>query len=304
MYSTTASIIGLPITIAMRDTAHQFSLEQTQPERAFKIYLNTVSVKLIQRYLTYLDIESYFYKSDLFQPEIRASFEPADLMIANFGKVECRWFMDNQTEAHIPPEAQENRRGCFIIRLEQSLQQAEVLGFYAAINDTLPATISLTQLQSIETFINMWKAIQPQPINLHQWLHHDFETSWQALEEIITPKTPILAFPSREICRAKILNLGIPLVLAIALQSENESRLQIQIELFPYNPTKGENNLNPVFPQALYLTILTATGEVFRCLNAQSGDEIIQYEFVATRGEEFSLKIESPQATFIKHFIA
>lgn len=304
MYSTTASKIGLSITTAMRDMAHQFSLEQTQPERAFQIYLNTVSVKLIQRYLTYLDIESYFHKSDLYQPEIRAIFEPADLMVTNFGKVECRWSINRKTEVNIPPEAQKNRRGCFILRVQESLKQAEVLGFYPAIDNTLPATISLTQLQSIETFIDMWEAIQPQPINLHQWLHHGFETSWQALEDIITPKTPILAFRSREICRAKILNLGIPLVLAIALQSESDRRLQIQIELFPDNSPKADNNLNTIFSQTLYLTIFTATGEVFRCLNAQSGDEIVQYEFIAKKGEKFSLKIESPQATFTEHFIA
>lgn len=304
MYSITASKISLPITTAMRDMAHEFSLEKVQTKRAFKIYLNTLSVNLIQRYLTYSNIESYFHKSDLFKPEIRAVFEPADLIVANFGKVECRWLIENQTEVHIPPEAQNNRRGCFILRIEQSLKQAEVVGFYAAIDNILPEIISLTQLQPIETFINLWQVVQPQPINLNQWLHHGFEPSWQALEDITISKTPLSAFCNSAISRAKILNFGMPLVLAIALQSESESRLQIQIELFPHQPTKRDNNLNSVFSQPLYLTILTATGEVFRCLNAQLGHNIIQYEFVATRGEEFSLKVESPQTTFIEHFIA
>jgi hypothetical protein len=304
MYSRTSSKIGLSITDAMRAIAHQFSLEQNQPERSFQIYLNTLSVKLIQRYLSYLDIESYFHKTDLFQPGMREIFEPADLMVANFGKVECRWLINDRTQVYIPPEAQKKRRGCFVIRLEESLQQAEILGFYTAIDNTLPATISLNQLQSIETFIDLWEVAQPQPINLNQWLHHGFETSWQALEDIITPKMPLIAFRSPKICRAKILNLGIRLVLAIALQSESESRLQIQIKLFPDNSPEGENNLNPVFSQALYLTILTATGEVFRCLNIQSNDETVEYEFVAIKGEKFTLKIESSQATFTEHFIA
>lgn len=304
MYSLTTPVVELPITTVMRDTAHQCSLEQVSPDRALIIYLNTLAVQLIQRYLTYLDIESYFYKSDLFQPNLRAIFEPADLIVANLGKVECRWLLDSQMDVSIPPEAQRNRQGCFILRLEESLQQAEVLGFYPAIDNTLPETISLTQLQPIEAFIDLWEAAQPQPINLNQWLHNGWEAGWQALEAIMTPKAPILAFRSLEICRAKILNLGIPLVLAIALQSESESRLQIQIELFPYHSPEVETNLNPVFSQALYLTILTATGEVFRCLNAQSGDEVIQYEFIAARGEKFTLKLESSQATFTETFIA
>ncbi|MEC4853076.1 MAG: DUF1822 family protein, partial [Jaaginema sp. PMC 1079.18] len=300
---TLTSDLTLPITEAIRQTAHQFATEQTNGQKAFTIYINTIATRLIQNYLTYLDIASYFCKSDLAQPKLRTILNPADLQIANFGQVECRVLLENQTEIKIPATARNNRQGCFVLQLNESLQTAALLGYYPAVNNSLPAQININQLQSIETFITAWEAVQPPQTCLAHWLNHCFTETWQAFTTFMTPQRRVLDFRQATICRAKVLDLGTPLILAIALEPSCDRRLNVQVELLPYHSCESYG-LCATLPQSLYLTILTITGEVFRCLNSQSGEQLIQYQFVANPGEKFSLKIESDSAVFTESFIA
>lgn len=127
----------------------------------------------------------------------------------------------------------------------------------------------------------------PQAIQLSQWLNHQFEQGWQAINELIAPQL-VGAFMDTQIKRAKLIDLGVELagcqVSLMMTISATESGINLQASVYP----TGERL---TLPPNLHLKILTDAGEVFKEVISRSDDEFIRYRFDATKGDLFTIQV-------------
>ncbi|MFM2314752.1 MAG: hypothetical protein RLZZ04_4028 [Cyanobacteriota bacterium] len=143
--------------------AQQFAGEQINPEKGRQVYLNTLVVSGVNNYLKCFSISTNLAQSNCWRPGMRAMFNFADLMLSQFGKLECLGILPQQTTVVIPPETREDRIGYLVARFEEELQQLELLGFIPSqmVNFTTE-TIELNQLQSLDTLFDTLESLQKQ----------------------------------------------------------------------------------------------------------------------------------------------
>lgn len=140
----------------------------------------------------------------------------------------------------------------------------------------------------------------PQAIQLSQWLNHQFEQGWQAINELIAPQL-VGAFMDTQIKRAKLIDLGVELagcqVSLMMTISATESGINLQASVYP----TGERL---TLPSNLHLKILTDSGEVFKEVMSRSDDEFIRYRFEATKGDRFTIQVSLGTASIAEVFQA
>lgn len=140
----------------------------------------------------------------------------------------------------------------------------------------------------------------PQAIQLSQWLNHQFEQGWQAINELIAPQL-VGAFMDTQIKRAKLIDLGVELagcqVSLMMTISATESGINLQASVYP----TGERL---TLPPNLHLKILTDSGEVFKEVISRSDDEFIRYRFDATKGDRFTIQVSLGTASIAEVFQA
>lgn len=298
MHNLAPSPLTIPLTQTARDLAQQFANQQATPEKGMRVYLNTLAVWAVCRYLNWLRIDADATQGDSWNPSLRALFDTADLAIPGVGKVECRPVLAGEEAVLLPPEVQENRSGYFAVQFGERLGEVELLGFYPAIASATRDRIPLTEFQSLDAFLEYLNAATPapssEPIQLQQWLQNIYSRSWQAVEAFVVPSTPALAFRRNIVQRGKRLALDCPLVLIVALQPEESNTFGIRLQLFP----QGEQK----FPTPTQLAVLTAEGEVLREISARSQDTQLQYEFGGQKGEEFTIEVVAGTSRFSESF--
>ncbi|ABW31269.1 DUF1822 family protein [Acaryochloris marina] len=144
---------------------------------------------------------------------------------------------------------------------------------------------------------------QPQPsvsqaIQLSQWLNHQFEQGWQAINELIAPQL-VGAFMDTQIKRAKLIDLGVELggcqVSLMMTISAMESGINLQASVYP----TGERL---TLPPDLHLKILTDSGDVFKEVISRSDDEFIRYRFDASTGDRFTIQVSLGTASVSEAF--
>lgn len=288
----------VPLGQAARRLAMQFAAEQDTPQKGKQVYLNTLAVYAVHRYLKWLHIETDLGGGDSWHPGRRSLFDVADLVIPNIGKLECRPVLPKETVCWVPEEAT-GRIGYVVVQFSDRLETVQLLGF-----TTIARTgeIPLDELRSLDDFVEHLNQLIPQSkIQLSQWLHNIFTENWQTIEEIFAERRLTLAFRNANVRRAKIIDLGINLasqqvVLVVTLLPENSQKMGIQLRVYP----AGDR---AYLPPQLELTILTETGEVFREVTARSADEFIQYEFSGQTGEQFGVRIALGEVSIAETFV-
>lgn len=140
----------------------------------------------------------------------------------------------------------------------------------------------------------------PQTIQLSQWLNHQFEQGWQAINELIAPQL-VGAFMDTQIKRAKLIDLGVELggcqVSLMMTISATESGINLQASVYP----TGERL---TLPPDLHLKILTDSGDVFKEVISRSDDEFIRYRFDASTGDRFTIQVSLGTASVSEAFQA
>ncbi|MBZ8182961.1 DUF1822 family protein [Oscillatoria salina] len=316
--NNTETCLTIPLVNYAHNQAREFAAQQATPEKGLRVYLNTLAVWAVRRYLQWLQIDSDLEASDSWHPGMRAIFDIADLVIPNLGRLECRPVLAEETVLRLPPEVVSNRIGYLAVGFNRHPQQAQLLGFVPEVNSE---TISLTELQPLDALIEHLEQVsltfsapsqEQKRNNLSQWWEGVFESGWQAVEGLFTLSAPNLAFRRTCMRMGKLIELGseCQLILVLTLVPETNDKVGINLQLYPARATKFAEattaiakNQAQTLPTELKLLVLTASGEVFREITPCEGDTFLQYEFAGQLGEEFSIKVTLLNASFSEAFV-
>lgn len=316
--------LSLPITQKARKIAKQFASEQSTPQKAEEVRLNTLAVYVVNDYLEHImGIPTDLSKSDSWNPVIRLCANVADLEVTGVGRLECRPLKKHQSTCHVPPEVWSDRIGYVIVQIDESFLEATVLGFsQTAATEELPLN-RLRPIEDLIDFLNLQMqtvaaraAVPERRVDLSRWLVNVFETGWQTVETFLNPAELDLAFsfrsaesavlvddeqPDTGVRRGKLIDLGIqlvdhPVALVVEVKSESDRRRNVLLQV---HPTDHQIYLPPL----LQLTVLDQSGLVFLEAQARSADNYIQLHFSGLPGEQFSVKVALGDANIIEDFV-
>lgn len=309
--------LTLPITHAARRTAQQFASNQPTPEKAEQVRLNTLCVWVVNDYLEIMGIPTNLTSSDSWNPVIRLCANIADLELPGVGRLECRPVNISQQMCYIPPETWEQRVGYVIVQVDESLEEAKLLGF---VDNMATEELPLSQLQPLEDLIDHLAELKQTPamtlVNLSQWFTGILDSGWQSVQSIWNQSQfrPAYAFRSGETVeqnaanqndvftrRAKLIDLGIqianqPVMLIVEIRPEVNQQTSIRLQL---HPTGNQIYLIP----GVQLTVLDESGAVFLETQARSADNYLQLQFRGESAEQFSVKVTLNDASVTEHFV-
>ncbi|MFH7029840.1 MAG: DUF1822 family protein [Heteroscytonema crispum UTEX LB 1556] len=303
--------LTLPIAQIARQIAQQFAQGQPTPEKAEQVQLNTLSVLVVNDYLQMMGIATNVLKSDSWNPVVRLCANVADLEVRGIGRLECRPVRMHEMRCYVPPETWEERAGYVFVQVDESLQEAKLLGF---VRHVTTEELPLNQLQPPEALIEHLAQLQ-QLVKLSQWVTGIFETGWQTLESLWNQLelTQAYAFRGSEsveasvpnetefIRRAKLIDLGIqianqPVMLIVELSPQRNEQTSIRLQLHPAS--------NQIYlPPEVKLTVLDDTGAVFLSAQARSADNYIQLQLRGEPGEKFSVRVALNDTSITEHFV-
>lgn len=310
--------IPLPITSETREIAHNFAAQQTTKQKAEQVLYNTLAVLTVQSYLEMLGIATDLPNSDSWNSVMQACDDVADLDIVDLGKLECRPLKSSDTSCHIPMEVWDLRLGYVAVRIDDSLKQAELLGF---VRKVATEELAISDLEPVEALIDRLHDLRASsansPVNLKQWLNNIFTPSWSTVESLLKPEqlttawgfrnTKLLASNSEElekinnsVRRAKLIDLGIQLrdrqvVLLVEITPEENGSTAVTLQIHP-SPTDA------YLPETLVLKVIESSGEVFMQAQARSRDNFIQLQFSGQSQESFIVKIVLDKAELTEQF--
>jgi hypothetical protein len=306
-----------PIVVLLDRNAHryaqQFAGEQATSQKGKQVYLNTLAVCAVDRYLKWLSISTNLSQSDCWHPGLRAIFDVADLILPRIGKLECRPILPGETALVIPPEVSSDRIGYLVIQLTESLDRVQLLGFIRASQiSQSTAAIPLTKLRSLDDFLDTIHR-QNVLVDLRQWMEESFQPEWQSVELIFASQgrsfrtansnsiSQTNIFPVRVISRGKVITWEresdrLSFILVVKMTRQSSDAIDICLQLYP----GGEMNC---LPSELQFSVIDESGNT--CLEATTRDEDnwIQLEFTCHSEEEFTIKIDVKRMSFVEQFI-
>lgn len=317
----TISTFTGPISTVARRLAEKWSKQQATPEKSQQVLLNTLSVSFVNFYLECMGFETDAYASDSWNPVQQTLMDVADLLIKNFGKLECRPVLEKAQFVYVPPEVQSNRIGYVAVEISESLQSAKLLGFVKEVSiDNLP----IKQLQPLENLLNYLESLELQKakyksqnldlssqnvVNLKRWFENIFDSGWSTIESTLLTE-PVWQFRSVEeglensVERAKLIDFGIKanraavrIVVKVSHDESNFDEMKIIVELHPSN---GQEYL----PSSLHVMILDEEGTDVMEAKAKNDNKKIDLEFNASEGDKFSVKIALEDISIVENFVA
>ncbi|MCA1994900.1 MAG: DUF1822 family protein [Coleofasciculus sp. S288] len=295
MNSTAPPCLTVPLISSAHQLARQFAAEQSTPEKGLRVYLNTLAVWAVHRYLQWLAYEPDLSVSDSWNPSLRALFDVADLVLPNLGKLECRPVLPGETVITLPSEVMQDRIGYVAVQFGLSTESVELLGFApATVNQA--EVLPIVDLQPLEAMLEYLDGLEL-PVQLSRWLQNRFEAGWQPVEDVLALPVAMRLAPVR---RAKQIELETDfsrhaLVLVLTLQPEDRETLVINLQLCSVDEQIA-------LPSQLKLQVLTESGDIFREITASETDTFLQYEFAGQWGERFSVKVVLGSASFTEAF--
>jgi hypothetical protein len=289
-------LLKIPLLSGDRELAKKFAAEQATPEKGLQVYLNTISVLAVYRYLNWLQIETDVTRGDCWNTGLRAILDVADLVLPDGQKIECRMWRSPDEKIFIPTEVRRDRLGVMGLALGNALDEVKLVGFFPT-HAELPAVINRQDFQSLDVFLETLESVaqDTSSVCLREWLQGIFTEGWEAIGNFALPQTPAFAFRQDRIQRAKVLDFALPIILSIALQSARENKLTVTLQLRPREPERD-------LPAKLKLQVFTGEGELFREIVARDRDRFLQYEFSGNFGENFSVKTIYKNIEFSESF--
>jgi hypothetical protein len=308
--------LTIPISAKAHDVARKFASEQIDAHKGKRVYLNTLAVWAVHRYLKWLYIESDLKRSNSWNAVLRALFDVADLVLPDLGRLECRPVLPGEKTIALPLQSSPDRIGYVPVQFGKQLNEVELLGFASVADVTeQQEVLTLGMLRSLDTLLECLSELEaaakapqsPQPpqsavspVHLSDWLKRNFEAGWQAVEELFGERSPSFAFRRAAVQRVKHIELEKPkekttaiteiqepptaLALVVTISPETENQFGIHLQVY----SSGEP---AELPPHLQLKVLTVAGEVFREVTAGAADTFIQYEFTAQLAEEFQVEL-------------
>lgn len=310
----------LTFTIALTQTAHQvadkFCQKQSNFQKAEQVYLNTLAVYAVNYHLQCLGFETDWENRDSWDGVMQSFLNIADLEVRNYGKLECRPVLPDQESLYVPEEVWEERIGYIVVQLDESLEQATLLGFAPKVSTQDLSLSELRSLHELPGYLNQFKlaqSVKPQ-VNLSQWLHNIFEVGWETVEAIFAPPSE-LAFSARSlpsvatrvpevpvhgVMRGKCIDFERngeieQLAVFVGLTPTLSSAVDITVEVCPIG-------IQFYLPPELRVMVLDEQGKAI--LQADAGNsESIEFQFSGEPGEGFSVKVALEDVSITETFI-
>ena len=300
--------VPLPITSKTREIAHEFAAQQATKLKAEQVLYNTLAILTVQSYLQMLGIATDLFNSDSWNLVMRTCDDVADLNILNLGKLECRPLKSSDTTCHIPMEVWDLRLGYVVVKIDDSLKKAALLGFVSQVGTE---ELAITNLSPIEALIDRLDDLRLSTtnstvVNLGEWFNNIFTAGWSTVESILNSEQLTVGWGFRNtelspenssemkevnnnVQRAKLIDLGIQLgdrqvVLLVELTPEDNGNIVVSLQI---HPRPGDVYV----PEALILKVIESSGEVFMQAQARSQDNFIQLQFSGQAQELFTVQI-------------
>ncbi|WP_169220661.1 DUF1822 family protein [Brasilonema sp. UFV-L1] len=333
----TSFSIGVPLTSIAHEYARQFEVEQATSQKGKQVYLNTLAVYAVHSFLQLMDIATDISQSNSWHPIIRRFHNVADLILPEFGCLECRPVLTGEKVISLPKEATEDRIGIVAVLFEEHLEQVHMLGFAPAdAAGWLPQEIQISQLQPLDLLLDQLEKVAAQKssiaktssqvsdntqflqiqatditqnltiVNLSQWLQNFVDAGWQTVQEIFGTQRAYLIFATRSaefsqsIVRAQQISLGMLPTdeqLALVVAVVPKVAQKRQI-ILQVHPTKSHT-----LPPGLQSIVLDTNGNILLRVEAKNADNKIQLKIDGKPGEQFRLKIALREASFTKDFV-
>jgi hypothetical protein len=312
---------ALTFTISLLRPAHQlaekFCQHQSNLQKAEQVYLNTLAVYAVNYHLQCLGFETDWEKSDSWDSIMQTFLDVADLEVKNYGKLECRPVSPEAEVVYVPEEVCEERIGYVAVQLDESLEEATLLGFAETVSTQELALNELRSLEELPEYLSQFKQAQPvkEQVNLRQWLHNIFEAGWETVEAILAPPQAKLAFNIRSLSPVKASTSEIPtngvkrgkrldlegqggteqVVVFVGLTPTSSPELDISVEVYPIGA-------QPYLPLELQVMVLDEQGK--SVLQAEAGNsESIEFQFSGEPGESFSVKVALGDFSITEEFL-
>lgn len=327
--------LPLPITQTALAIAEHFANQQPTPDKATQVWLNTLAVHAVHDYLEMMGITTDLKASDSWNSIAQLCADTADLMLPNYGRLECRPVSALAATCPVPPEVWDDRIGYVVVQIEEATQQATLLGF---VEHATVEELPLHQLQPIDALFDhlyaLHHSIVAEPsiaepsiaessiaesqgldlettwVNLSQWVQHQFDAGWMAIESLLAPQ-PDLAYAFRstalsapiehrtELQRAKLLRVGYgggtSIVLVVALEPNLLNSMNVYLEAYP-----AETNF---LPPDLQMVVVDQEGDRLMESQAGSTDAILPIQLELRTGEQFCVQIRLDDTTITEYFV-
>ncbi|MGL5795883.1 MAG: DUF1822 family protein [Waterburya sp.] len=311
MYSQ-SEILPVSIPLITRIKAEQFRRYQVQTSKAKQVYLNTLAVSVVNSYLNLIGWSTNLEASDSWNPILQTMMDVADLLIPNYGKLECRVVLDNEETVTIPPEVWSERIGYVVVRFNKFLDQATILGFIGQVRQVKLPLTQLEPLTKFPTYLSQQKCSLPvQPTNLSKWFLGMLDQGWQPQEKLFCQTVALHCRSTHRLAKQTVKQLSpsltcvklleliptkqITLALILNIQSQNQKEFDILI-------TVCNNQTLDYLPNGLELVVLD---EVQHPVMVAQANEVttIEFYFSGKLGESFSVEMSLEENTKVESFI-
>lgn len=288
-------VLTMPIAPAARRSAQTLSQQQSDREKAQRVYLNALAVHAVDLYFQCMEIDTDLAASNIWNPVVQKFMDVADLDVKDIGKLECRWVREGEEGVSIPAEVRSDRIGYVVVEIAQSLEEVKLLGF---VKNGDREKVPLSELESIDNLLEYLDELKP--ANLSQWLHNILDSGWHTAQTLFESK-PELQFAFRR--NYKTLEMGSshsangPVKLGKPLDLEQGEEVLLMVEVTPTNqqdldisvelsPGRTQTEL----PEDMELILLDEEGKVLVQARASKTDSLL-FKLSAEPGEHFSVKV-------------
>jgi hypothetical protein len=290
---------SIPLTRLAHQEAQQLYQGQKNPKKAKAIYLNCLAVYAVDYYLNCLAISTNKSKDSHKLKIYQTLANMATLEIINHGKIECRPVLPDKQSCYIPAETWQDRIGYVAVQLNQSLTEAQLIGFLETVNTE---DVELSTFQSLD---KLWEKLSPSPLTcLGQWLQEKIEQEWQELSNLMNPQIYEVAVRNTQnstqwIEKGKLIQLSSlseSLVLGIAIKLTEDLPLTVSIEVYP-DETKEH------LPVGIQMQILDESETPVMQAVSQEENPYLRFRFQANQGDQFCAKITFRSDSFQETFV-
>lgn len=301
---------GFTMMITTQDhiTAQQFYNQHANAQKGKQVYLNTLAVRAVDRYLQYFGITSDFEQSASFDPITQQLLDTGALHIANLGDIECRPVLTNATSVFVPEEVHSDRLGYVVVQLDDQLETATLLGFMPEI---AKEHVPLDALHPVEALLDVAVPSAKVVTQLSAWLKDTISSGWQRVEDILAQPSPVFAvrtpssllgskLESEDTVCGRLITLdpsdvANPLLLAVGVNPSEAEELGVWVKVVPAGSKKH-------LPYDLELKLLDEAGTSL--MQAQSREtESIGLKFTGALGDHFSVRIISMDNVHTEDFV-
>ncbi|HEY9706433.1 MAG TPA: DUF1822 family protein [Allocoleopsis sp.] len=306
-------------------TAKKFASEQSTPAKFKQVYLNTLAVQAVQRYINWFELHTNLEQSESWNPVIRSFNNVADLLISNIGRIECIPILPEQKIIHISSEVSEDRIAYIAVQFQQELNKVCLLGFLPTLTkedldkppqiDELPgikeedllSPITLEQLQPIFKFNDYLTKVenrnnQPTGVKLSNWFTDIIDDTWQMIEQVFSPQK-LAQLGSRDsennaAIRARKINFPSANLSVNLTVSATELALvnrKVQLAIYPEN--------SETLPEGGKIVIFDTDWEMIKNCETSIGDPLLTLSHSDKIGARFIVQIVFGQDQYIEEFV-